>query len=205
MFYSTQFGNILMKIYTMKQLENCTERDVEGIVEQRTEKFIQTLSKALKGQTIEAFGKNQKGLWDDCTTTHTFSIKNVKLYGNGYVYVDGDNVSTSLDIALKGYTSSFVDKHGLMYTDKRAEQAFKKLFHSLLGNQAKVSWSEQGMQGDDYVNIDFSFPLKLVAPDVAEYYKVKRKYDDLLAQADKNVNSTGHIERTWSTLKKKKI
>src|SRR5271169_904613 len=46
------------------------------------------------------------------------------------------------------------DKHGLVYTDKLWIREFRRLLKKA-GFQGKVSYSEQGMQGDNYVNLDW--------------------------------------------------
>lgn len=47
-----------------------------------------------------------------------------------------------------------VDEHGLIYTDKLFMQQLREFLkqHGLAGDD--VSYSEQGMQGDDYVSCD---------------------------------------------------
>jgi hypothetical protein len=47
-----------------------------------------------------------------------------------------------------------VEKHGLIYTDRRFERELREFLdqHGLPGND--VSYSEQGMQGTNYVSLD---------------------------------------------------
>lgn len=70
-----------------------------------------------------------------------------------------------------------VDKHGLIYTDKQFMQELRDML-TLMGLDAKdVEYSEQGMQGDNYVSCD-------VGVDFINSYKAKfpaefaRAYED---------------------------
>ncbi len=47
-----------------------------------------------------------------------------------------------------------VEKHGLIYTDKRFKQELRAFLDSQGLPGSDVEYSEQGMQGDDYVSLD---------------------------------------------------
>lgn len=182
-----------MKLYTMKEIDNLYDEEIEKILKERSNKFVSTISKALKGEEIEAFGKNSEGLWGQNDKSLKFKIKSINAYGDGMPFQMEDKKKTyysvSLDIHLVGYSD---DKpYGMMYTDKKGEESFKKLFRELLGNDCKVSWSEQGMQGDKHVNLDFQFPANLIAPDFIQHEKMQIKIKKLQEEANKAIKATG--------------
>ena len=50
--------------------------------------------------------------------------------------------------------SWFIDDHGLIYTDRLFLNELRALLRSLNLNPEDVDYSEQGMQGEDYVSLD---------------------------------------------------
>ena len=88
------------------------------------------------------------GLWSD--EERAVRIKNIEL-GTGTE--DGGKMWGELRVYFDRKTWN-IQKHGLIYTDKkfmRELQAFLDS-HGLPGRD--VTYSEQGMQGDDYVSCD---------------------------------------------------
>lgn len=103
-------------------------------------KLSTRLSK-LKGAKIKAFGPNSRGLWGTNPQSIEFKIKDVEYEDN------------LLNVYLEKYNSK---ETGLIYTDPR----FLRMLQAYLirfGIDADIHYSEQGMQGDDYVNFDFNF------------------------------------------------
>ena len=47
-----------------------------------------------------------------------------------------------------------VENEGLIYTDNQWLREFKSLLNSLAYDESDVCYSEQGMQGDNYVSLD---------------------------------------------------
>ena len=93
----------------------------------------------LLGQQIHAFGPDSHGCWGRHQKVQTYTIKDI-WHRNDYllVYLDGYNADT----------------HGLIYTC----QVFEKELRAMIRRakiKAELSYSEQGMQGDDYVHFDF--------------------------------------------------
>lgn len=178
-----------MKLYTMSEIDDMYDDQIEDILRERSNKFISVISKSLKGQEIEAFGKSSKGLWGGNDESLTFKIKSINAYGDGMPFQTEEKKKPyyllSLDVHLAGYSD---DKpYGMMYTDNKGEQSLKALFKELLGNDCKVSWSEQGMQGDKHVNIDFQFPANLIAPDFIQHQKVQAQVKKLQEEANKAI------------------
>jgi hypothetical protein len=98
----------------------------------------------LVGQEIHAFGPKGKGLWGSNDTVVTYVIRNTQVG-----YMDLEEKFFTLNIYLNKYNSN---KYGLIYTDNVFEREIKKMipeFH--------VSFSEQGMQGENYVNLDVDY------------------------------------------------
>jgi hypothetical protein len=90
-----------------------------------------------------------KGSWSN--TNKAVSITELSL-----AYVDGDRRCGELRATFLSRSWN-VDKYGLIYTDKQWLKEFKNNL-VLLGFSTKaakdISYSEQGMQGDDYVSMD---------------------------------------------------
>lgn len=90
-----------------------------------------------------------KGLWSN-------TDKPVKITGLSLQYVDDEKEHAELcaQFSMKSWD---VTRYGLIYTDKQWMKEFKKQLASL-GFSTKaikeVGYSEQGMQGDDYVSMD---------------------------------------------------
>lgn len=184
-----------MKLYTINEIDNMTDSEIENILQERSNKFVSLINKSLKGQEIEAFGKDSEGLWGDNDKTLTFKIKNIVSYGDGMPFQTQDKKKEymiSLDIYLTGYSDD--KSYGMMYTDKKGEESFKKLFKELLGNDVKVEWSEQGMQGDKHVNIDFKFPALLIAPDFMKHQQVQAKIKKIEDEANKSLGKKLEIK-----------
>lgn len=137
----------------MKLLKEMVTLVKELDVVEFANKATKMLNKQLKGKKVNAFGPKGKGLWGVATDVKTFKIKNVTVN-----YVDDDllqypkkkDIFASIDIELDGYEEK---DNGLIYTDKVFINDIKKLFRDTkLG--ISVNYSEQGMQGDTFVNLD---------------------------------------------------
>lgn len=176
-----------MKLYSMQEIDNMLDSEIEEILIERSNKFVSHISAALKGQEIEAFGEDSEGLWGGQNKTLKCNIKKINAYGDGCPFEITEKKKpyylVSLDIHLTNYSD---DKaYGMMYTDEKSEKSLKKLFKDLLGNDCSVEWSEQGMQGDKHINVDFSYPAQLIAPDFIQY----KKYQEKLSKLENESNS----------------
>lgn len=95
------------------------------------------------------------------TTLHTV--------GDGYWSREARDVRiTGLDVAYENDEGSFgelrvsfnpqdwdIDQHGLIYTDSQWIQELRAYLAGFLGlDCSEIDYSEQGMQGDDYVSLD---------------------------------------------------
>jgi hypothetical protein len=98
------------------------------------------------------FNTNGKGYWS--RTAKGVWITDIQL-GKATMWEGDTDKDMFGELRVYFNTASWdVDQHGLIYTDKgfiKELQSFLNL-HSLPGND--VSYSEQGMQGDDYVSLD---------------------------------------------------
>lgn len=173
-------------MYTIEQIDCMTEGEREAALSQKAKKFITNLNNALKDQSIEAFGKNSSGLWGDSKDTLSFKIKNVSLQSD-YVDIYEGKASLNINISLVGYDDS--KDYGMLYTDSKSEKSINDLIISLLGKGAKAGWSEQGLQGDKYINFDLSVPAKMVAPDFLIYNEYQDKIKLLKEKANSKISS----------------
>jgi hypothetical protein len=160
-------------IEEFKAIEDCDMLD--DWVAERTQEFFRHLSKALKGQVIQGFGSKDDSMWGRHDKVQNFKIKSVTLEETSMPWIDHDNkglpskIVLSVNVALTGYHA---EKTGLLYTSEKAERDIKKHLDNLLGKQASISWSEQGMQNyDNTVNFDMTIKPELIAKDYVDYCK----------------------------------
>ena len=98
----------------------------------------------------ETLNVNGSGLWSDKTAE-------VEVVGLDLGYVDEDGDFAELRVYFND-ASWDVNKDGLIYTDKAFIADLHKMLAELgFGNAADaVDYSEQGMQGNNYVSCDVS-------------------------------------------------
>lgn len=116
--------------------------------------FVKQLNDVLKGEEVTAFGKTGKGLWGQNDEPKTFKIDKVVLH-----YLDDENPVGTIDVFLQGYKAK---NDGLIYTDKTFIKSFKDLLKEkgFFSKFKYVEYSEQGMQGTNFVNMDVEFKLR---------------------------------------------
>lgn len=85
-------------------------------------------------------------------------------------YIDGEDKNGELRVYFDPKFWN-VNKLGLIYTDSLFEFELKEWLKSQGYDASDVSYSEQGMQGDDYVSFDFSekFGETWIAKNEVEY------------------------------------
>lgn len=103
---------------------------------------------------------NGKGLWTN--DAKPVLINKIELGYTSIEYYPEDPVNGELrayfDPSGYGYGSWNVRAYGLIYTDKLWLREFKKELQKLgfsLKAVRDIHYSEQGMQGEDYVSMDF--------------------------------------------------
>jgi hypothetical protein len=91
---------------------------------------------------------NGKGYWSR-------TVKAVNVTGATVSYVNDEGDFGELRVYFNNWDTN---KLGLIYTDKQFMREFKEVLASKLGFTAKqlnnIGYSEQGMQGDNYVSMD---------------------------------------------------
>ena len=103
----------------------------------------------MPGKIVQAFGKGSHGNWGGNTQSVSFKIKKID-----FPYKDEEeDVPDNINIYLVGYKEP---KYGLIYTDT----VFEKSINQLAAGLATLDYSEQGMQGQKYVNMDIVFRKK---------------------------------------------
>ena len=86
------------------------------------------------------------GLWSEV-------VKTVKCTGHSVPYTNEENDFGELCVYFDTRTWK-TEKHGLIYTDKLFLTELRKYLTSIGFCGDDVGYSEQGMQGDDYVSLD---------------------------------------------------
>lgn len=132
----------------MKAIPNPKPRPA-GIrqMDARAKKLANITTKLAKlvGQKITAFGTQSHGYWGSHPQEISYKIKDINC--------DFADAYHSLNLYLHDYDA---DQYGLIYTDT----TFLKSLRHLLKKfriKAKIDYSEQGAQGDDFVNFDVCF------------------------------------------------
>src|SRR5271154_5170783 len=128
---------------------------------------VDALSRFLVGKKITAFGPKGGGLWGDHPEVQTYRIKRIVAH-----LTPGDRAGDdwgNIDIYLDGYHGGGVKgkdakgNHtilgGLIYTDKTFEKHLKDLLAGVPAMKyvKSLGYSEQGMQGSKFVNMDIDF------------------------------------------------
>jgi hypothetical protein len=104
------------------------------------------------------------GYWSDI-------VKSVKCTGIDIGYVNDEKDFGELRVYFDTATWD-VNEDGLIYTDRQFMVELKEALIEACINSSGISYSEQGMQGDDYVSLDvgkeFIDSLMEIAPE--EFY-----------------------------------
>jgi len=79
--------------------------------------------------------------------------KDVKVIGFNLPYVNDEEDFGELRVYFDTKTWN-VNTHGLIYTDRTFEEQLKTLLTKLGLQGEDICYSEQGMQGDNYVSLD---------------------------------------------------
>lgn len=107
--------------------------------------------------TFRHSGRGIKVQWELPTASGLWSAGNgrkVKIYALELEGVDEEDFEYGTLNAYFTLKSWDPDKHGLIYTDDKFLKEFRKLLNSIGLPGRNVYYSEQGMQGDNYVNMD---------------------------------------------------
>lgn len=99
------------------------------------------ISNLLVGKKVKAFGKDSDGYWGKSDSEAEFTITKIE------VNYDIEENYGDVNIYLASYYAS---KYGLIYTDKKFEEDIHKLIKD---SGFSLDYSEQGMQGNNYVNM----------------------------------------------------
>jgi hypothetical protein len=105
------------------------------------------LSKILVGKKVKAFGPNGNGYWGSNDKEISYKIIKVKTNGDdedGYFHIN-----LYLTDLKTGKPYSY-NKYGLIYTD----EVFDSYIQKLIPPYIRMEYSEQGMQGSNFVNYD---------------------------------------------------
>jgi hypothetical protein len=86
------------------------------------------------------------GYWSD-------SVQSVKVTAIDVPYIDEEGAFGELRVYFD-VTTWDVNEHGLIYTDSLFLAQLKEVLTAQGFDASGISYSEQGMQGDDYVSLD---------------------------------------------------
>ncbi len=173
---------------------NLHQQIAEAAEPTNPQEVVDALSKALVGKKITAFGPKGSGLWGDHPEVQTYRIKRIVAHlskdaedsdwGNIDVYLDGYHAGGVKGKDAKGNHTIL---GGMIYTDKTFEKHLKELLAGVPAMKyvKSLGYSEQGMQGRNFVNLDIDFkkfPKKLAEA------KSKETIDKMLRHRVANQN-----------------
>jgi hypothetical protein len=113
--------------------------------------------KKLVGKKVKAFGKKGKGIWGQSDDEQEYVIKDIKWEtGVESSIKKGDDDSykawAPIRVYLEGYRAS---EYGLVYTDKTFLKSVEELIKKEKALEGfDLAYTEQGMQGNNYVSMD---------------------------------------------------
>jgi len=102
------------------------------------------LMNKLLGQKVKAFGSKGQGYWGTSSRVHTYKINDIVIED------PDDNTYDNFRIYLEKYNST---KDGYIYTDNTFEANINELIKDL----GDLDYTEQGMQGKNYVSMTISY------------------------------------------------
>lgn len=115
-------------------------------------------ARALVGKKLKAFGPNGKGLYGKNPKEIAYKVDKVVCN-----YYANDDKFASIDVYLADYEARGRDRDGnkleeggLIYTDKVFIASLNKALKAAKVNYKYAGYSEYGMQGRDFVNLDVS-------------------------------------------------
>jgi hypothetical protein len=150
--------------------EEKAEKKAKVIVEQEANvKKFSAIGKALlklKGKKVKAFGPGGQGLWGDAEEEQEYKISEVKWETGVKSTVNGDQSDVDMYdkwIPIRVYLEDYREStHGLVYTDKTFKRSLKSMMKKTKElKDFRVSYTEQGMQGRNYVSLDVLPPREL--------------------------------------------
>lgn len=151
------------KKINLKSMYAMNEKEIDALFDARMDEFFNYLDKSLRSQSIDFQGKQYK-------------IKKVEEYSQWDI--NEDKIFNSLNIYLEGYDA---DVAGDMYGGREGSLAIKKLKETLktqYGDEYHLDFSESGMQGQRYINLDFSVKTEKVMPEFQSISKAKDNIED---------------------------
>lgn len=107
-------------------------------------RVFRTTSCGIKVSTV--LNTNGCGFWSDVARA-------VKINGLSLAYIDDEVEFAELQVFFNRNTWS-TERHGLIYTDSKFEKELKAFLKQIGFVANSVNYSEQGMQGDNYVSFD---------------------------------------------------
>ncbi len=118
-------------------------------------KFIEPI-----GRIVLAFGENSYGVWGKNRELVSYKIKIIRVV----------NIGDPLDCAfvniyLEGYHSN---QYGLIYTDKTFKNSVRILFSKIGINPEDVEYTEQRMQGENFVSMKICHIKHLLTQEIMQ-------------------------------------
>jgi len=117
------------------------------------------------------------GLWSSRSAVVEITNITIKWEGGGVV-----DINATFD------TNTWnVEHHGLIYTDKLFLEGFRRKISEACGSNTTLDYTEQGMQGDDYISLECYdlYPMMVLldpsAEDIVE--EIEKEYEDIMIEA----------------------
>jgi hypothetical protein len=122
-------------------------------------KFIEPL-----GRIVLAFGENSRGVWGRNKELVSYKIKNIRVVNIGDPFD-----CASVNIYLEGYRAN---QYGLIYTDKTFKNSVRILFSKIGINPEDIDYTEQRMQGENFVSMKICHIKNLLTQEIIHPGKI---------------------------------
>lgn len=163
----------------MNNFAEMNEDDLENYAAIAMKKLLEHIHFALQGEYLSAFGEDSVGYWGANKQTLYFEITAIEPYTHSCYtsYSEATQqreslLRTSINLFLKNYSTD--EDYGMIYTDQKAQAWLEKTFSDLLGEALyDIGFSEQGMQGINFINIDISIKAKALIPEYEQWKQTK--------------------------------
>ena len=121
------------------------------------------------------------GLWSTRSTIVEVTNITIKWEGSSQVEINASFDPNTWD----------VERDGLIYTDNMFLEGIRRKISDLCGNNTIIDYTEQGMQGEDYVSLECNdrYPMMVLLNPTAQEI-----IDEMEAHDQQLVREMGHME-----------
>ena len=110
--------------------------------------FYSKIERCLVGKELSAFGKDGNGYWGMSEKIHKFGVEELN--------IEGGKDSILIDIIFNKHSATKYKRFEYIYTDETFIKDVRKHLKKIGIKPNDVDYTEQGMQGVKFVNIEIN-------------------------------------------------